>query len=482
LSLSYLNDTLASKTFNFANKDLNFSFNLGSFFIDQIGAFSNELVHIHQHTGNPTSGAELLRLEAADVDVLLINATGTKETAAIFNHNITIGGNRVSTIGTCADGTFVQNTTTGGVQCAAPSGVAGITNDSDGRLNNLTVAKNFYLTSPLSACSGDNYYMVQYAGNYSICRSVNQTAFNLGNWSADKSAYNITSDLNSAYYPRNLNPNGYYNVTTLPGGTGDNASWNQSYANTLYFPIAGIAGAVGANLTWATVTGGVGNFSANNASIWQNATDQLTLINTKFPTTGIAGAVGDNTTYAIIQARINNNGNYTLNPAGYYNVTTLPYASSAAGWQNNSNYVWTVINNVNLTNGTLTVNGTIKVMSTTDGIGLNLLSGGGSYIGWGTNPDQTAYLRLGAWGGNNNLNTTSRDLWIVNSSTVVLRLEAATGKLNVTGPIWTSQGVVALNYTLNSNLTYPAFYSPNSSCNVARSPAGGARVNLCDLP
>lgn len=42
----------------------------------------------------------------------------------------------------------------------------------------------------------------------------------------------------SLYYPKATNPLGYYNVSTLPGGSGDNASWNQSGADLRYYPLS----------------------------------------------------------------------------------------------------------------------------------------------------------------------------------------------------------------------------------------------------
>ena len=50
--------------------------------------------------------------------------------------------------------------------------------------------------------------------------------------------FNTTAQLGNVFYPKNSNPNGYYNASTLPSyPTPDNASWNQSYANTLYYPL-----------------------------------------------------------------------------------------------------------------------------------------------------------------------------------------------------------------------------------------------------
>jgi hypothetical protein len=73
------------------------SFNLGTFGItftvanaispgidiNGTGNFSSDLLHIHQHTGNPTAGAELLHLEASDADVVPFWLSGANDTSMV---------------------------------------------------------------------------------------------------------------------------------------------------------------------------------------------------------------------------------------------------------------------------------------------------------------------------------------------------------------------------------------------------------------
>jgi hypothetical protein len=63
---------------------------------------------------------------------------------------------------------------------------------------------------------------------------TNSVFGSVGNWSADKSSYNTTSELSGLFYSLS-NPFGYYNSSTLP--VGGNTSWNQTLANALYYPL-----------------------------------------------------------------------------------------------------------------------------------------------------------------------------------------------------------------------------------------------------
>jgi len=59
-------------TFNMANKQIIFNFNnptgTGNMELNASGAFSGDLLHVHQHTGNPGT-VNLIHLEASDADV-----------------------------------------------------------------------------------------------------------------------------------------------------------------------------------------------------------------------------------------------------------------------------------------------------------------------------------------------------------------------------------------------------------------------------
>ena len=56
-------------------------------------------------------------------------------------------------------------------------------------------------------------------------------AGSVGNWSSDKTNYNTTTQLTTLYYSI-TNPNGYYNVTTLPASGGGSGGWTNDSANT----------------------------------------------------------------------------------------------------------------------------------------------------------------------------------------------------------------------------------------------------------
>jgi hypothetical protein len=87
ISLDEIAAPAASKTFNMANKSLAFSYTNpsgaptydGAFEIEATGAFVGDLVHIHQHTGNP-GVTDLLHLESVDTDVLPLKINGTGAT------------------------------------------------------------------------------------------------------------------------------------------------------------------------------------------------------------------------------------------------------------------------------------------------------------------------------------------------------------------------------------------------------------------
>lgn len=227
---------------------------------------------------------------------------GANLTLAAINANL---GNASKHVGNCGVGMAIQNITATGIQCAAASG------------------------------GGDN-------------TSWNQS---LGD---------------TLYYPRNTNPLGFYNSTTLPASGGDNTSWNESRANALYTTPAYVSGAVGQNLTYALITTTNGNWSLDkvsyatltqlnaganltyaliNANLGNWSKDKSTLPNLTYAqiATNIGNWSADKSGYATLTqlnaganltlAAINTNmGNYSANPAGYYNITTLP----ASGGDNTS--------------------------------------------------------------------------------------------------------------------------------------------------
>jgi hypothetical protein len=255
--------------------------------------------------------------------------------------------------GACAAGTFVNATTTTGVLCGAPAGTSGIANNTDAILNNLTISKNFYLLDPVTACSADNTFMIQFNGSTNTCRGVNTTALGFN------------------------------------------------------------------NLSLPTVVTGIGNWSADRA--------------------------------------------------GY---------SGALAWSNTSTTVLTTLI-ANISNSAW-INGTLRIKSTIDGMKAETLSGGGSYFTWGDQSDFALYMSMGAYGGVNNVNTTTRNFLFKNSTSVIARIDAATARWNVTGDSWAGTGVFASNYTLiNNNVSHPVIYG-NTTCNILASPGGGTRLETCD--
>lgn len=197
----------------------------------------------------------------------------------------------------------------------------------------------------------------------------------IGNWSADKSAYNTTATLNTWFYPLQSNPYGYYNSSTLPSGftlaqiaanignwsadksaynttaqlqnifapigTGGNTSWNETYANTLYYPLvanpngyynsstlpatdfseiyANITALQSSNTTTnARIDGVVSNLAnVNNSKL--NISDQR-YNETAYIQSQIGGL--NNVSLSTIQSRINANGNWSADQSGYVAKST----------------------------------------------------------------------------------------------------------------------------------------------------------------
>ena len=169
---------------------------------------------------------------------------GANLTLAAINTNM---GNASKHVGNCGVNTVVQNITSTGIQCVA---------DSTGS-----------------------------SGNTSFNQSLTDTL----------------------YYPRNTNPSGFYNITTLPASGGDNTSWNESRANALYTTPSYVAGAVGQNLTYALITTANGNWSRDKLG-QNNGTSNLTLAQV---VTNIGNWSLDKSSYATL-TQLNAGANLTL--------------------------------------------------------------------------------------------------------------------------------------------------------------------------
>jgi len=82
-TLDQIGNLAANKTFNNADKSISFNFTNptnqptydGAFEIQASGAFAGDLLHVHQHTGNPGT-SHLAHFEASDADVIPLHITG----------------------------------------------------------------------------------------------------------------------------------------------------------------------------------------------------------------------------------------------------------------------------------------------------------------------------------------------------------------------------------------------------------------------
>ena len=91
------------KEFNFANKHLHFKWvapaagaHQGAFELEASGAFQNDLVHIHQHTGNP-GASKLVYIEAEDDDVVPLNVVHGAESITFDKDGFQVGAGAVIT-------------------------------------------------------------------------------------------------------------------------------------------------------------------------------------------------------------------------------------------------------------------------------------------------------------------------------------------------------------------------------------------------
>ena len=94
--LDEIGNPAASKTFTMANHSLTFNYTAPTaegFSVEATGGFTGDLMHVHQHTGNPGAGTDLIHLEFADTDVTGIRLTGPSTSAA----GITIAGGIIAT-------------------------------------------------------------------------------------------------------------------------------------------------------------------------------------------------------------------------------------------------------------------------------------------------------------------------------------------------------------------------------------------------
>lgn len=96
LTLDQILSLAANKTFNNGAFSLSFNFTNptnqpiydGAFEIQASGAFVGDLLHVHQHTGNPGANTHLVKLDAEDADVHLLHLEHNFATAIGIHFNV----------------------------------------------------------------------------------------------------------------------------------------------------------------------------------------------------------------------------------------------------------------------------------------------------------------------------------------------------------------------------------------------------------
>lgn len=239
------------------------------------------------------------------------------ESASIIFLNTT-KQNRVT--GTCAAGSSIRVINAdGSVTCESDSGGLGtvtLVNTGDGLVG-----------GPITS-----------TGNISV--NYSNIVSNIGNWSSDKANYNTTSELQTIF---------------APIGTGDNASWNESYANTLYYPLINNPNGyynvttLPSGLTLAQIASNIGNWSTDKPL---------------YATLAYVGGV-NNLSLPQVQAIVNANGNYSQDQAAIYANISAKGSGNITGALT-SGYVPYASNGSHLINSVIFQNGTNIGIGTTN--------------------------------------------------------------------------------------------------------------------
>ena len=147
-------------------------------------------------------------------------------------------------------------------------------------VGNITSPKYCIGTDCITSWSYENSSWNESYANTLYAPISEPIASSLGNWSADKSSYNTTSQLNTLYL--NRSSEGLYTTTynsTYDAKVTDNSSWNEIHANTLYMPINATTGNVSWNQSYANtlyapisepIASSLGNWSADKSGYYQN--------------------------------------------------------------------------------------------------------------------------------------------------------------------------------------------------------------------
>jgi len=145
-------------------------------------------------------------------------------------------------------------------------------------LNNTIHDWGFNETDSLTNYYDDRYYnKSQIDNNLTLYTLISNLVSYVGNWSADKINYwNFTELLNGTLVQNDTLYSTFYPITTLQNGTftqSGNASWNESYANNIYYKNGDDANFTSMNTTTININEIEGACDLNkNHSICSNAT------------------------------------------------------------------------------------------------------------------------------------------------------------------------------------------------------------------
>jgi len=325
------------------------------------------------------------------------NATLLNTLYSMFTGNTSIWNAKAGT-GNCGSGTVVQNTTTNGVQCVSVGGVGTVTSVST---SNPILGGT--ITSSGTISFNDSYTDIKYTNKTyvdsqnSSMKSYSDTTFQtksglvtaVGNWTADKSSYNTTTQngvlyTNKTYvdsqnssmksYVDSVNTAQNNTISSVVTNLSNEASYrsgNDSLINTQLVNNAsrldGRINATNGNLTsnvsalqntdssLATNITNVKNNLSSNSTRMDNIQNNLSSNATKL--NSLQSSFDGNKTIWDAKAGTNTSGcgvgyvvqNVSTSTGGVsvqcvIATSSVPYQNSAAGWTNDSTYTITDLN------------------------------------------------------------------------------------------------------------------------------------------